>query len=225
MSTPAGWYPDPEGAPRTRWWDGTAWTDDYRDAPAPPTGTAPAAQTSLAAPEGTRTGTVWIWLISIAIPLATVLLVIPYFSNYTAFFTRALPTLPTDSRARETDPEALRAIMEFIAGDLAIVMLAMLGSCIVLGLQVLFAWLDWRELRRRGVPQPFHWAWSFLGFAGTGNLVTIIGRSVVVKRWTGQGLAPLWASIALQIALLIGGVIAAVVWISHIVTTIIATQG
>lgn len=26
-NVPAGWYPDPNGAPCTRWWDGQAWTD------------------------------------------------------------------------------------------------------------------------------------------------------------------------------------------------------
>lgn len=31
---PAGWYPDPEGWSRLRWWEGTDWSDRYR---APPT--------------------------------------------------------------------------------------------------------------------------------------------------------------------------------------------
>lgn len=31
---PAGWYPDPEGGSRLRWWEGTDWSDRWR---APPT--------------------------------------------------------------------------------------------------------------------------------------------------------------------------------------------
>ena len=30
---PAGWYPDPTGGLRLRWWDGTDWTDRYRARP------------------------------------------------------------------------------------------------------------------------------------------------------------------------------------------------
>ena len=32
---PVGWYPDPEGGVRLRWWDGTDWTDSYRSRPSP----------------------------------------------------------------------------------------------------------------------------------------------------------------------------------------------
>lgn len=30
---PPGWYPDPAGGPRLRWWEGTDWTDHFRAPP------------------------------------------------------------------------------------------------------------------------------------------------------------------------------------------------
>jgi hypothetical protein len=32
---PAGWYPDPEGRLRLRWWDGLDWSDRFRPPPSP----------------------------------------------------------------------------------------------------------------------------------------------------------------------------------------------
>lgn len=32
---PAGWYPDPQGGSRLRWWEGTDWSDLYRAPPSP----------------------------------------------------------------------------------------------------------------------------------------------------------------------------------------------
>jgi hypothetical protein len=32
---PAGWYPDPRGGQRLRWWDGTDWADHWRPRPGP----------------------------------------------------------------------------------------------------------------------------------------------------------------------------------------------
>ena len=42
MSTPVpGWYSDPAGSGRLRWWSGTEWTEQFQDAPAT---AAPSAQ-------------------------------------------------------------------------------------------------------------------------------------------------------------------------------------
>jgi hypothetical protein len=57
---PAGWYPDPSGQHRHRYWDGQRWTEhvDGAAAPVPPTTptspTAPAARTATPAPEDDR---------------------------------------------------------------------------------------------------------------------------------------------------------------------------
>jgi hypothetical protein len=37
---PAGWYPDPSGAPGQRWWDGGAWSTNVAPAPPQPVGSA-----------------------------------------------------------------------------------------------------------------------------------------------------------------------------------------
>jgi hypothetical protein len=44
-ATPAGWYPDPSGSGRQRWWDGHQWTDQLQPPsggpPPPPFGSSP----------------------------------------------------------------------------------------------------------------------------------------------------------------------------------------
>ncbi|MBO9556350.1 DUF2510 domain-containing protein [Cellulomonas sp.] len=56
-SPPAGFYPDPSGAPQQRFWDGTAWTA-HTQAYAPPVVDAPTTPTvPAAAPQGFRTPT------------------------------------------------------------------------------------------------------------------------------------------------------------------------
>ncbi|TQO20978.1 hypothetical protein FB472_2638 [Rhodoglobus vestalii] len=72
---------------------------------------------------------------------------------------------------------------------------------------IVLAIFDRKELMRRGIDRPFHWAFIFLG-----AFIYVIGRSVIVRSRTGQGLAPLWVSIAVQIA----GVVAAISVVANI---------
>lgn len=45
MSTPAGWYPDPQDGSRERWWNGSSWSDAWQPRAgvpgAPPAGQVP----------------------------------------------------------------------------------------------------------------------------------------------------------------------------------------
>src|SRR5690606_30673853 len=71
------------------------------------------------------------------------------------------------------------------------------------GAGVVFAYLDWRELARRGVPRPFHWAFQFIPY-----WVYPIGRAVVVSRRTGgTGMAVLWATIASIVLLFVFSIV------------------
>lgn len=145
-------------------------------APDPYSRATPAA--ALRAPEGTDPYTPWIWLI-VAIPVVQTLPI--FFIDWSAFISASM-----------SDPTGLGpyAVL-FSPAYLVLMAFGWIG----LGLQIWFAYLDWRELQRRGVPQPFHWAWIFLALA-VSYAVYAIGRSVVVKRRTGRGLAPMWVTIA-----------------------------
>ncbi len=137
--------------------------------------TTPYAPTELKAPPGTNPYTPWIWLI-VFLPLVV-----------------TLPSLGVDwgSLVDLSDTTGQSAFA--IYRD-PLYWLLLLGGWLAYGLNVWFAYLDWRELQRRGVPKPFHWAWMF---ASSG--VYPIGRSVVVRRRTGTGIAPLWATIGVLV--------------------------
>src|SRR5690606_35683868 len=87
-----------------------------------------------------------------------------------------------------TDPTGLSSVSWLLSPGY---LLSTVGGWVVYGLCVWFAYLDWRELGRRGVPRPFHWAWTFLS-----SVVYGIGRSVVVRKRTGHGISPMWVTIA-----------------------------
>ncbi|MEJ1231120.1 MAG: DUF2510 domain-containing protein [Galbitalea sp.] len=193
----AGWYTTTPGSDVLRWWDGTRWTDHVYD-PA----TASADGEAARAPEGTSPSTVWFWLIAAGSPLLQLLLLIPTVSWLTTFTTTDL-----------ADPTAmLRA--EFSPGYFVL----LLGGWGIAAVDIVFAALDWRQLKARGVPQPFHWAWSFFILMVGFPAVYVIGRSVVVRRRTGRGFAPLWVFVGLEAAALVTSIVIVIVFVTNLVS-------
>lgn len=159
---PAGWYAEPDVPGRLRWWDGTGWTDHYSAVP------YTAGTEFRRVPEGTRTGTLWIWLLALGVSA----IVLVQQIGITASFP-SLMANPQNPYAVYTSPGYL---------------LPMLLGVLLYGAQVVLAWRDRVELLRRGVDTPFPWPWVFLASA-----VYVIGRTVVLRRRGAQdAMAPLF---------------------------------
>ena len=192
---PAGWYPDPAGGPGRRWWNGTGWTEKLEL----PYGSAPAGASvgaARTAPPGTAPDTVWIWLVAL-LPLASLLTI----------FTIDIDAIIAQAVANSSGE--FMALPASSPGEI----LSNVVSFAVWGLSALFAFLDWRELKQRQVDVPFHFAWAILG-----SLVYVIGRSVIIRRRVGSGLAPMWAGIAVAVA----GLVIGVVFVVQIATALLA---
>jgi hypothetical protein len=177
---PAGWYPDHDGGPRLRWWDGTQWTEHVSE-PAPaaaPVAYAPYTLTPTPEPipAGTPAGTAFIWVI-VLLPIVSVLL------QFTFDYSALSASATTNPLAIYTDPGYL---------------LSLFGGLVLYAATVVLAYFDWRQLRRAGFASPFHWAFSFIG-----GIVYVIGRSVIVYRRAHRGLAPLWAYIGITVLSLV----------------------
>lgn len=226
MSTPAGWYPDPAEPSQARWWDGSGWTGQtaprsavaglgepvpaprYGEyAPVPPVASPftseqtpasaglpawPSAAPSVAAtaPQkpGLDTNTPWIWLSIIVAHLQILTL---FFVDWTGYIDATL--------LMESDPTAgAAAVTEWTAGIAGISLLGYVSVAAA----IVFAWLDYRALAARGIQKPFHWAFAFFVLLITIG-VYVIGRTVVVRRQTGKGLAPLWGWIAVTVLVIV----------------------
>jgi hypothetical protein len=174
--TPApapGWYPDPAGSSRRRWWDGRAWTDYFADAAWDGTIEQPPL-----APDA-RVNTPFIWIIAL-LPLVSAVAFLAW--DVEGYFRRAIEDPQGAAGYQLTDPGYL--------------LVSAVGFLIYPAIVVL-AYFDWRALRRTGVVKPFHWAWSFL------TIVYIIGRAVVLRRRVHRGLAPLWTFLVVYLVVIV----------------------
>jgi len=205
---PAGWYPDPDPDQlgSSRWWDGYSW------APLPmPPSTEPPVQVR-------RTDTVWVWFV-IALPLLSGIgsvLLADLGDPLRRIIEQTFASIEEGSRMRPLD--TWRITFEIMPS----VLWLNLASYAVIGVVVLFAWLDWRELRRRGIPRPFHWAFALLGFVGAGVIVYMIGRSVVVRRHGGSPVA-FWVWIVTEAIALAAALVYATVIIVQLANTLMTS--
>jgi hypothetical protein len=177
---PPGWYPDPAGTGRFRWWDGSAWTDQFSTPQVPGPYGAPAAGSYGGAPyspqrplisSGTPVYNPLIWIITL-LPLLTMLLLLFWNPNFRVIYIGSEQT-PT------VDPASIFTPVYF---------LLVFSGFLTYAATVLLAYFDSERLKRDGVVRPFHWAWSFLSGA-----VYVIGRSVIVAKVApGRGLTPIW---------------------------------
>jgi hypothetical protein len=178
-TTPPGWYPDPAGTGRLRWWDGAAWTDQFSTPQMPSPYAGPYASPSYTPqrPQNSSNTPVYnplIWIITL-LPLLALVLLLLWNPEFRVIYvgSRNTPTL---------DPASVFTPVYF---------LLVFSGFLTYGASVLLAYFDSERLKRDGVVRPFHWAWSFL--SGT---VYVIGRSVIVAKVApGRGLVPIWVLI------------------------------
>jgi len=138
-ATPAGWYPDPAGTARQRWWDGTQWTENYHDP------LAAAQVNALKAPEGVPIYTPFVWIMM-------ALLLVGIFSIFLIDW--------EDYLAKSFNPQTA----PFAIFTPSYLLVVGLGWLIYAG-NIVLAFFDHRTLKRAGVPQPFHWAFMFISSA------------------------------------------------------------
>src|SRR4051812_26299132 len=127
---PAGWYPDPAGSPRNRWWDGTQWTETFHD----PLQSAQLQSASLKAPEGTSAYNPFI-LSMIA------LVVLSFLSTFVILNPATFNEILENALAENGEVTAAESISNLVG-------LLFYVAWVILAL------LDHRALLNAGVPRP-----------------------------------------------------------------------
>jgi len=176
----------PAAAPAT-----AAYAPAYPVAPAWPQGAPPVAAGPSA--PGANTHTLWIYLSIVASTLPILSLFLIDWSDYL----RAI--VAVEYSGRGANSEAVASMLEWLGRTTLVSVL----SYLAIAASIVFAWLDWRELKKRGVARPFHWGFAFFALIISIG-VYIIGRTVVLRRETGSGLVALWVwlgSIALAVVI------------------------
>jgi len=134
---------------------------------------------------GTSSLTTHIWLV-VGLPLLSTIAFL--FIDFSGYFRAVFEISLSGGVATPGELSMLTSSLGTFTGTILLVDAL---NLVVYGLTVMFAYFDYRELGRRGVVRPFHWAWQFL------PLVYVIGRTVVAhRRKARDSLWPIWATIA-----------------------------
>ena len=198
-AAPAG-YPayssSASNAPASSYTPGTPGTPSY---PAGPGAPAPTATK-----RDIPTNTVWVWLI-VALPLVSVLTL--FLFDWKSQLEQFLYAAVLAEQGGYSSSSSSTMVNFSLNTTLFSIGMSVLGL-VLGGLSVLFAFLDWRQLRARGIVQPFHWAWAFFVFIVTAG-VYVVGRGIVLRRQTGNGLGPIWGFIAVTVV----SIVTASLWV------------
>ncbi|WZH35685.1 MAG: DUF2510 domain-containing protein [Microbacterium enclense] len=195
----AGAAPGHPGAP------GTVAPGGTPGYPVAPTGAATPAR-----PEAS-TDTIWVWLI-VALPL--VQLIALFLFDWRSLIEQSIYTAMLSEQGSYSS-----SVMNFSLETTFLGLGASLLGLLIGGLSVLFAFLDWRQLRARGIQKPFHWAWAFFVFVVTAG-VYVIGRGIVLRRQTGKGLGPVWGFIGVTAVSIVITTIWAVILLRDVLSLI-----
>ena len=198
-AAPAG-YPayssSASNAPASSYTPGTPGTSSYPAGPGTPEPTA--------TKRDIPTNTVWVWLI-VALPLVSVLTL--FLFDWKSQLEQFLYAAVLAEQGGYSSSSSSTMVNFSLNTTLFSIGMSVLGL-VLGGLSVLFAFLDWRQLRARGIVQPFHWAWAFFVFIVTAG-VYVVGRGIVLRRQTGKGLGPVWGFIAVTVV----SIVTASLWV------------
>ena len=150
------------------------------------------------------TNTVWVWLI-VALPLVSVLML--FLFDWKSQLEQFLYAAVLAEQGGYSSSSSSTMVNFSLNTTLFSIGMSVLGL-VLGGLSVLFAFLDWRQLRARGIVQPFDWAWAFFVFIVTAG-VYVVGRGIVLRRQTGKGLGPVWGFIAVTVV----SIVTASLWV------------
>lgn len=197
----AGWYQDPNDDNAMRWWDGSGWTDHTQPIAPEPAPSPVVAATRTATTEGSAGGA---WVsnytedeLALYTGKPTELTSGATTGRTMLEFTGTVPDWRRDRVTAQTPAAWLLAVSPLLwaifsvfwtmlavpAGMPAIPWWIALPALIVL--TVLFAALDARALRQRGVSAPS------VAFILLSPLAYLIARAVVVRRSGASGIGPL----------------------------------